>query len=120
MKKLSELSMDTYITVESNSSGDAEVMTKADFLESSYFLDYPVEKFPKITVAEKTCVKFDLFDAVEHLGFDETHERWLEDVCYDITKSDIDVKLLESKMNEIFKNNPTYWDGEPVDIDMTR
>lgn len=43
--KLSELSMDAMLTVGHRDDGNIAVMSKEDFLNSAYFLDYPVEPF---------------------------------------------------------------------------
>ena len=117
MKKLSELPIDTMLTV---STGET-IMTKEYFLDSAEFLDYPRELFPDVTIAEKTFVTFDLPAIIERLGEDETYEDWETDVWNDIGRS-MKKKIIDEavdELNRIFKNNPTYWEGEPVEIDMS-
>ena len=117
MIKLSELPQDTMLTVESNHSGEIFIMTKEDFLNSSYFLDYPVEPFPKVTVADKTVVKFSLWNYIKWLGEDETHESWADDV-YDDLMYYPETKAFIDTIKQVFENNPTYWEGNLVEIDM--
>lgn len=119
MIKLSEFPNDTMLTVESNYCGDLYIMPKEDFLQSAYFLDYPVEPFPKVTVADKTVIKFDLWDWIEHLGWDDAHESWCEDVYNDLIDYP-ETKAFLERVKKVFENNPTYWEGQPVEIDMMR
>lgn len=51
MIKLSELPDDTMLVVESSYNGDLEVMTKSEFLDSAYYLDYSTEPSPSVTLA---------------------------------------------------------------------
>lgn len=118
MKKLSELSEDTMLTVEHRNDGEMEIMSVKDYYDSCYYLDYPVEPLTKVTIAEKTCAKFNLCEVLERIGEGETHESWYEDVLHDIDKSDLDVKGFEEKINTILSRNPTYWDGEEILIDV--
>jgi hypothetical protein len=80
MKKLSELDMDTMLTVQHQSDGDFSIMTKRDYLDSAEYLDFPVEPLTAVTVAEKTIANFDLYSMLEWIGEDECYEDWAEDV----------------------------------------
>ncbi len=116
--KLSELSMDAMLTVRHRDDGNISVMSKEDFLNSAYFLDYPVEPFPKITLAQKSVVRFDLYSVLEMLGEDETYEDWLSNVWYDLKRSQIDLDTFDAEMTRIMEANPTYWEGEPIEVDI--
>ena len=116
MKKLSEISNDTMITVEHRYDGDFEVMSKADFLESAYFLDFPVEPFPMITIADAVRARFSLSDAIETLS-DEMHEDWFSDVGYALAEA-LNIKEIEKKINDILDEYPTYYQGETINIDI--
>jgi hypothetical protein len=118
MKKLSELSLETMLTVKHQFDGEMDIMSKKGYLNSAYFLDYPAEPFTTVTVADKTVVRFDIDGIIERLSEDETYEDWEEDVWYDIEHSNIDIKAIEKAFNDIFENNPTYWEGEVVEIDI--
>lgn len=117
MKKLSELNNDTMLTVQHRHNGDFSVMSKEDFLDSSYFLDYPVEPFPVVTVAETTVPRVDLESFIEYIGEDETYEGWAEDVCQSILSDPITQDFL-TKLNHIISLHPVYWEGEPVEVDI--
>lgn len=113
--KLSELGKGMMLTVQHITDEEFEVMTIEDFLESDYYLDF--SKFPtKVTVANETVVDFNLNNILDYLAESETHESWIENVLHDIDKSNIDVEGFEEEINKIFAKNPTYWEGEVVEI----
>lgn len=118
MIKLSELGMDTMLTVQHQNDGDMDVMTKQDYLDSAYFLDYPVEPFTAVTVAAKSIVKFNLYDTLHHAGEDEMYEDWYDDVVNALEAFGPEIDTLTTKINKVLANNPTWWEGEPVEIDM--
>lgn len=117
MKKLSELSMDTMLCVGHQNDGEFDVMSKDDYLRSSQFIDYPAEPFTSVCLADKSVLTFDLFDAIERIGDDSSYEDWDEDVYNDI-KDLPETKAFLEKFKEVSERNPTYWEGEAVDIDM--
>lgn len=117
MKKLSELSNDTKLYI-SNSRGEDEVMTKEDFLKSIWFLNYPEsEGLRYVAIANKEISKFNLWDVIERIGEDDTYESWDEDV-YNELKDLPETKAFLEKVEKVFNDHPTYWDGEYVEIDM--
>lgn len=122
MKRLSELSGNTMLTVRDNHySTDFSVMDKDEFLESHYFLDYapsPTNNGIEVTVADITTAKFDLLNYLEYIGEDECYEGWIDDV-YDSILTEPATKEFIERVNAIFGSHPTYWEGEPVEIDMT-
>lgn len=115
MKKLSELSDDTMLCVEHNYDGDIQVMTKEEFLDSAYYLDYPVEPFPIVTIADKSIQTFDLGDIIYNMA-DEMHEDWDDDVICEL-KGTAGIAEFEALINEILERHPTYYEGEEVKID---
>ena len=117
--KLSELGKGVMLIVEHRSGGDIDVMPVEDFLNSSYFLDYPSEPFLKVMIASEYAMEFNLSSVIESIGEGNTHEDWFEDVMNDIEKSVIDVKGLEETINAIFSKNLTYEGGEEIEIDIT-
>ena len=117
MIKLSELKNDTMLCVEDRYDGEFSVMSKEDFLESSYFFDYPVEPFPSVKLADKEIKTFDLWDAIERIGEDDTYEGWDEEVYYALKDLPATVEFLQ-RIKKVFENHPVYWEGKPVEIDI--
>ncbi|KAF5050635.1 hypothetical protein DSECCO2_427320 [anaerobic digester metagenome] len=117
MKKLSELSMDTMLCVGHQNDREFDVMPKEDYLRSYQFLDYPAEPFTSVCLADKSVLTFDLFDAIERIGDGSSYEGWDEDVYNDI-KDLPETKAFLEKFKEVSERNPTYWEGEAVEIDM--
>lgn len=117
MIKLSELNAEDYLTVQHVYDGDFSVMTKEEFMESSYYLDYPKEPFPKVTKAIETTVYFNLYDIIKSLGDDEAYEDWIYDVWVDICSS-LDVWKINKTIKKIFTAHPSYWEGEDIEIDI--
>lgn len=118
MLKLSELPNNAMLCVGNNYNGDIQVMDKADFLESSYFLDYPVEPFPKVTLADPMVATFDLRYIIEGIGEDEMYEDW-DDYVYDCLKDEPETKAFLDLVKRTFEAHPTYYEGKPIEIDMT-
>lgn len=118
MIKLSQLDDDAMLTVAHRYDGDIEIMDKADFLNSSYFLDYPVAPFPSVTLAVRQVQTFNLFDTIERIGEDDTYEGWDEDVYNDLRNAP-ETEAFLGLVNSIFERHPTYYEGNPVEIDMT-
>lgn len=109
MKKLSEISKDTYICV-----GAIEgLMTKGDYLQSSYFLD---QEDVELCEADPAPVTFDWREVLEWYS-DEQHEDWYGDVLNNV-KGNADLEKAAEIMNEIFGNNLTYFEGDPIENDM--
>lgn len=117
MIKLSQLPDNAMLTVSHRYDGEIELMDKADFLQSSYFLDYPVEPFPSVTLADKQIQTFDLFDVIERIGEDDTYEGWDLDVYNDIRNAP-ETEAFLNLIRMVFERHPTFWEGNPVEIDM--
>lgn len=117
MKKLSELSNDTLLTVKQRLGGDFSVMSKKGFLDSYYFLDYQTEPFPNITIAEPFYAKFDLYNWLVYVGEDHCYEGWVEDVCERLA-IEPETKAFIDRVDQIFRAYPTYYEGEPVEVDI--
>jgi len=111
MIKLSELSNDTMICLDN---GDISVMSKEEFINSSYYIDRDTDECPEVYTAKLTTIKFDVEEWVNHLGEDETYEDWVEDMCYSIGEENI--KLIEGIMNKASEKNPIYWEDKKIDI----
>lgn len=118
MIKLSELNDEDFLTVKHVYDNDFSVMTKEEFMESSYYLDYPKEPFPKVTKAIESTAYFDLYDAIKSIDYDEDmYEDWIYDVWNDICSS-LDVVKINKTIKEIFTAHPSYWEGEDIEIDI--
>lgn len=112
MKKLSELSNDTMLIV----GNDLVVMTKEEFLDSSYFLDC---EDVTVTIGDKSVEKFTFSQMIEEKA-ENNHEDWDEAINRDITSEKWEVlRKAEKLINEIFEGSPTYWEGEKVDIELS-
>lgn len=113
MKKLSELTDDTMLALDCS---EIEIMSKEDYLDSSYFLDGYEGENPKLFIAEMYFAKFDLYGVLENMQ-DDMYEDWLENIwdgIYDLPE----VKDFTIFMDKILKSYPSYTEGEIVDIDM--
>jgi len=117
MIKLSQLPDDTMLTVSHRYDGEIELMDKADFLQSAYFLDYPVEPFPSVTLAVKQVQTFDLYDVIERIGEDDTYEDWDLDVYNDLRNAP-ETEAFLNLIHTVFERHPTFWEGKPIEIDM--
>ena len=106
------------LTIQHRNDGDFGVMTKRDYLDSAYFLDYPVEPFTTVSEAAKSVVKFNLYDTLYHDGEDEMYEDWCDDVTNALEVLGPEIDNLTIKINEVLANHPTWWEGEPVEIDI--
>lgn len=120
MIKLSELSNDTMLLL-SYSNRDGVVMDKADFLESAHFYDYDILKHcTGVYVAVPDVKKFDandIFNFIEWIGEDDTFEDWDERVYNDI-KDLPETSAFVRVMNEAFKKNITWFEGELIKMDV--
>ena len=123
MKKLSEISMDTMLTVENQSDGDLTTMTKEMYLDSAQYLDYPVEPFTNVTIAKKQIIKDNLCSILEEIAeHNECYECWIDDVYNDL-RSEKNVRdgckkhNIDMLLEEAFKRYPIYWEGEKVEVD---
>lgn len=120
MVKLSELPMDAMLTISPNCcGGDLRIMDKADFLQSAFFLDGidDPECGAEVTLAQKTVEKFNLDAIVERIGEDTTYEGWDQDV-YNALKNQPETIAFLALVKQVFERHPTYWEGEPVEVDM--
>lgn len=119
MIKLSELPMDAMLTVTPRRCCDLRIMDKTDFLASAYFLDgaNDPECGVTVTLAEKAVEKFNLWDAIERIGEDTTYEGWDQDV-YNALKNQPETIAFLALVKQVFEGHPTYWEGEPVEVDM--
>lgn len=116
MKKLSELSRDTILTVENRNHGGFSVMDVAEYINSEYYLECH-----KTTIAEEIYPKTTIEDIAEMLACnyeDEMHEDWGDRIQEAITYSKKDFEPFVKNLNRIFEKNPTYYEGEPVEIDI--
>lgn len=122
MIKLSTLPNNAMLTISPNSycGCDLLIMDKGDFLQSAYFCDgiNDPEYGAKVTLAQKTVEKFILQDIIERLGEDATYEDWDLDVYNDL-KDQPETAAFLALIKQVFERHPTYWEGEPVEIDMT-
>ena len=120
MIKLSELPMDAMLTISPNCcDGDLRIMDKANFLQSAFFLDGidDPEWGAEVTLAQKTVEKFNLWDAIGRIGEDTTYEGWDQDV-YNALKNQPETIAFLALVKQVFEGHPTYWEGEPVEVDM--
>jgi len=118
MKKLSEISNDTMLTVKCDD-GDFEAMEKVFFLDGSYYLDRHSEmsEYPQVTIAEPIQAIFDWKSTIEELGT-EMYEDWEDRFWGDISAEDR--KVLDKAaeiVNKACAANLTYYEGEKVDIE---
>lgn len=116
MKKLSELSNDIMLCVANNYDGDIQVMSKEEFLDSAYYLDYPVEPFPTVTIGDIVTQRFDLGNIIYNMS-DDMYEDWDDDVMCEL-KGTEGIAEFELLINKILERHPTYYEGEKVEIDM--
>lgn len=108
MIKLTEIDNNAMLKVGDN------LMTKEDFVNSELFLNY--EKNPVlVTVAKKVVAKFDLADCLcQFCEQEELYEDCFEDLLYDIR--DEDLAMIEKIVNKALEINPTYYEGEPIQV----
>lgn len=116
MIKLSTLPSNAMLTVQPTGE-DLRIMDKEEFLQSAYFYDGDEGLPYAVTLAEKTTLKPDLWNWVEYLGDGETYEDWDLDVYNDL-KDQPATKAFLSLFKEVCERHPTYWEGEPVEVDM--
>lgn len=117
MKKLSELPNDAMLCIEHRNDGDIEAMSKEDFLDSAYYLDYPAEPYPIVTVAESQTQMFSLDSIIEMMA-DEMHEDWDMDVLYELREIP-NIAEFEAMINKVLSEYPAYFEGEIIEIDIT-
>ena len=116
MKKLSELQKDTILTVKP-SGEDMQIMSVAGFcdnLESGYYDEDDIRTIT-VTVADRWICEFSWEDVIENYA-DEMHEDWYDCVMPDLMQK-FDMDEVEKIINEVFSENPTYYEGEVVDIE---
>lgn len=117
MKKLSELDYDAMLIVKIEDEAIG-VISKEGFCAD--YLPFTNNKEEDISVAlgVKEVATID-FDAIlEELSNDMgMHEDWKENVSCELEET-IGLRSLESKIQKVFDNNPTYFEGEAVEIDM--
>lgn len=119
MIKLSELSNDTMLCLSYSNRDSDIVMDKADFLESTHFYDI-LSNCTGVYIAVPDVKKFtknDIFNFIEWIGEDDTFEDWDERVYNDI-KELPETAAFVGVMNEAFKKNITWFEGEPVEVDV--
>lgn len=120
MKNLSELSDDILLTVAHRNDGDFEVMSKEEFLNSSYFLDMDKDYTPEVTIADAEVKKMNdqvLCEMINTYGYDDTYEDWEEDIVNYLNVCGYKEKIIEM-LKEAFDHYPIYWEGEKVNIDV--
>lgn len=116
MIKLSTLPNEAMLTVQA-AGADLRIMDKQDFLRSAYFFDGDEGLPYEVTLAEKTTVTPDLWDIIAHLGDGVTYEDWDQDVYNDL-KDLPETKAFMALMKDACERHSTYWEGEPVEVDM--
>lgn len=114
MIKLSELPDDTMLIVDSSY---LEVMTKSEFLDSAYYLDYPTEPFPSVKLATKKVLSFDLYEAINRIGEDDSYEGWTDEVYEALIKNPATTAFLE-RVRTVLEHHPMFEEGKPVEVDM--
>lgn len=118
MKKLSELSDDTMLTVEHKSWYGGKVMDKMDLIQqlegirNDGYLDELV-----VRIAEATYATFSFDDVIEWAA-DEMHEDWIDNVTADLEGSHLDIRWIEDQINDIYKRNPSYHAGDLVEVNV--
>lgn len=115
--RLSELPDDTILCIGNGYYGDLEIMEKADFLKSEYFLDRPANSIPEVTIAEKQIATFDLRDIIQMIG-DDMYEDWDEHIYFDL-KDEPETKAFLDLVKRTLEARPSYYKGNLVEINMT-
>lgn len=115
--KLSELPDNTILCIGNGYYDDFEIMEKADFLRSEYFLDRPANSIPEVTIAEKQIGSFDLRTAIQMIG-DDMYEDWDEHIYFDL-KDEPETKVFLDLVKRTLEARPSYCKGRLVEIDMT-
>lgn len=115
MVKLSELPMDTMLTVKWHGCSDNVLMDKADLLHPDYFPAWDTG-IPYVTVARKEVKIFCLRSILEDMGYD-AYEGWDFETYEDIMNYPETMAFLKN-MKDVLDNRPIYWEGEEVEIDI--
>ena len=109
VNKLDEINNDEMLIVCSSSS--LPVMTKEDFLDSTYYLD---GEACEVCLAEKDYAKFNWDEVFERME-EEQYEDWSDDFESDLSTEDWEIL---NKAQEIIENaikkNPTYWESNNI------
>lgn len=115
MKKLSELENDVMLVV-----GD-KAMTKEEFFDSSEYFDiFPDDKetYPKVFIGDETVAIFDFESIIENES-EYMSEDWDEIIKNKFTSDELSkIEEVEAIINKVFKATPSYYEGEPVEIDV--
>ena len=111
MAKLSELPNETILVIEETA------MTKEEYLDSHYFLDC---EDVKIYVGDKEVAEFSWDSEIESES-EQMYEDWNDNILADISDEEwVILKKAEEIINRAYEENPTYWEGESVEVDMQR
>jgi hypothetical protein len=117
--KLNDLKNDTKLTVQLGGCGDFSCMTKADFLNSSEYLDMDIsdpESIPVVTVAEIVVHVFDWESVVENFE-EDSFEGFGDEFWGSISDRDrITIDSAKVIVNRALEENPTWYEGKVVDI----
>lgn len=118
MKRMDQINGSTLITVKSKEADFFRVVPKGHFereLKESRNSKEKVKKEFLLSKAEAVIAHFSFDNVLEYCGeSDGMHEDWEEAVIQDLEDAGIDLKKIEKTINEVFKNNPTYIEGEPL------
>ncbi|OFV69278.1 hypothetical protein [Acetobacterium wieringae] len=118
MTRLEDVSKGTMITVKSKEDFYFRVLTREDLereLKEKKVAKAKVKNDIELTKAEKLVAEFSFKKVLGYFGeVYEMHEDWQEAVMQDIEDSGIEVKKIEKAINEVFRNNPTFIEGEKL------
>lgn len=113
--KLSQILGSQLLYIERGKYSDPVTMDKTDFINSDYFLNKEAVDV-KVFIAVPKVTKFILYDWIEWLG-EENYEDWSSDVYNEIMEIPITDEFI-LLVNKIFKDYPTYYPGQKVEIDI--
>lgn len=119
MPKLSQLSSNTLLLVETLEMFELRLMSKDEFLEAREYREATKDRTlcPDVWIAEENTPQFrvrEWLSIIDDTG--SVPEDWKDDVLHDLT--DEDISAVESIMNKAINENPTYMEGESVEIDI--
>lgn len=113
--KLSQILGSQLLCIERGKYSDPVIMNKTDFINSDYFLNKEAVDV-KVFIAKPEITTFVLWDWIEWLG-EENYEDWSGIVYEEIIDNPITDEFI-LLVNKIFKNHPTYYPGQKVEIDI--
>lgn len=108
MKKLCDLNNEDFLMIEEKGN-DPVVMSKEEFLQSSYYTD---KENVKVSIGEAVYARFSLIPALEMLQ-DDMFEDWLDFVIEAIPEEVRE--RIEDEVNGYLIKYPSYYPGEEID-----